>query len=210
MNSLSVFGASGHAKVVLEIIELNGIQIDQIYDEDPSKDKIMNFPINHNLAKINSNTFVAIGNNIIRKTIVEKYSLTGPYIKHPSVNLSKHSQVGEGTVLMAGVSINPDCRIGIHCILNTNCSVDHDCIVEDYVHISPNVSLAGNVKIGEGTHVGIGATIIQGLNVGRNCIIGAGAVIINDIPDNSVVVGNPGRVIKKLNSKKENKQEDER
>ena len=197
MNKISVFGASGHAKVILEIIELNKISIENVFDADHAKTTLLNYSVNHDLKQVNSNTFVAIGNNSIRKRIVEQYDLTPDSLIHPSAIISKYVGMGIGSVVMAGVSINADSKIGDHCILNTNCSVDHDCIIEDYVHISPNASLAGNVQIGEGTHVGIGSTIIQGIKVGRNCIIGAGTVIIKDVPDNSVVVGNPGKVIKK-------------
>ncbi|MGV6945623.1 acetyltransferase [Sphingobacterium kyonggiense] len=197
MNKISVFGASGHAKVILDIIELNKISIENVFDADHVKTSLLNYSVNHDLKQVKSNTFVAIGNNSIRKRIVEQYDLTPDSLIHPSAVISKYVGMGIGSVVMAGVSINADSKIGDHCILNTNCSVDHDCIIEDYVHISPNASLAGNVQIGEGTHVGIGSTIIQGIKVGRNCIIGAGTVIIKDVPDNSVVVGNPGKVIKK-------------
>lgn len=197
MNKISVFGASGHAKVILEIIELNNIIIENVFDADDSKTTLLNYSVNHDLKMVKSNTFVAIGNNSIRKKIVEQYGLTPDSLFHPSAVISKYVGIGIGSVVMAGVSINADSKIGNHCILNTNCSIDHDCMLEDYVHVSPNASLAGNVQIGEGTHVGIGATIIQGIKIGKNCVIGAGAVIIKDIPDNSLVVGNPGKVIKR-------------
>ena len=102
---------------------------------------------------------------------------------------SKATLILNGTVVMAGVSINADTRIGFHCIINTNASID-------YVYISPNAALAGNVLVKEGAHIGIGASIIQGVKIGRWSTIGAGAVIIDDIPDFAVVVGNPGKVIK--------------
>jgi acetyltransferase EpsM len=69
-------------------------------------------------------------------------------------------------------------------------------MLADYVRISPNSALAVSVSVGEGTHIGIGACVIQGIKIGKWTIIGAGAVIINDIPDNAVVVGNPGKIIK--------------
>jgi acetyltransferase EpsM len=97
---------------------------------------------------------------------------------------------------MANVSVNVHTTIGRHVILNTNCCVDHDCVLEDFVHISPHASLAGNVQVGEGTQIGIGASIKQNIRIGKWVMIGAGAVIIRDVPDYSVVVGNPGRIIK--------------
>ena len=74
--------------------------------------------------------------------------------------------------------------------------MDHDCSLEDFVHICPHATLCGNVSVGEGTQIGAGATVIQGIKIGKWCMIGAGAVIIEDVPDYSVVVGVPGKVIK--------------
>jgi len=62
------------------------------------------------------------------------------------------------------------------------------------------VSISGNVLIGEGTHVGTGAIILPNITIGKWCKIGAGAVVIKDIPDYSVVVGVPGKIIKTLES----------
>ena len=66
------------------------------------------------------------------------------------------------------------------------------------MHLSPGARLAGGVNVGEGTHIGLNASVIPNINIGKWCIIGAGAVIIRDVPDYSVVVGNPGKIIKTL------------
>jgi acetyltransferase EpsM len=66
------------------------------------------------------------------------------------------------------------------------------------VHISPNSTLCGNVKVGEGTHIGAGATILPNIEIGKWCKIGAGSVVTKKIPDYSVVVGIPGKIIKKV------------
>lgn len=197
-NKVSIIGASGHAKVVLEIIQKSGLLIDQIFDADNNRENFMGYKVNHDFSSIKTNTIVAIGNNKIRKSIVEQYQLQIDAIIHPASNISSYCNIGKGTVVMPGVSINADAVIGNHCILNTNCSIDHDCEIQDFVHISPNASLAGNVSVGEGTHIGIGACIIQGIKIGSNCIIGAGSVVIRDIPDNSMLVGNPGKIIKNI------------
>jgi acetyltransferase-like isoleucine patch superfamily enzyme len=52
------------------------------------------------------------------------------------------------------------------------------------------------MRKGELSFIGIDSTIIQGVKVGKNVTIGAGSVVIKDIPDNAVVVGNPGKIIK--------------
>lgn len=195
---LGLIGASGHGKVIAEIAEELHYEITGFSDQDESKSSVFEYPVNKELSKDTNRVVISIGNNSTRKRIAESNEDL-VYIKlvHPKTTVSKRAQIGDGTVVMAGVTVNSDSAIGKHCIVNTNASIDHDCQIADYVHVSPNAALAGNVSIGEGTHIGIGASIIQGISIGRWCTIGAGAVIIRDVPDGCTVVGNPGKVIKK-------------
>lgn len=197
-----LFGASGHGKVIAEIAESNAVVIDGFIDSDPSKINLLGYLVFHEVPTENIEVAISIGNNKIRQKIVSS-TTNFSYINliHPRSNISKRAVLGQGTVVMAGVTINADVQIGEHCIINTNASLDHDCVIEDFVHISPNVALAGNVVVGEGTHIGIGASVIQGIKIGKWCTIGAGAVIIKNIQDGSTVVGNPGRIINKHNDK---------
>lgn len=192
-----LFGASGHGKVIADIAAANDIKIKAFIDQDITKNECYGFPVFNNLPEDKEKLVISIGNNLTRKKISEQIkNLIGTLI-HPKSIVSDSVNIEEGTVVMGGVVINADTTIGKHCIINTNASVDHDCIIEDFVHISPNSALAGGVKVGEGSQIGIGASVIQGIKIGKWCVIGAGAVIIADIPDYSVVVGNPGRIIKK-------------
>lgn len=59
-------------------------------------------------------------------------------------------------------------------------------------------SRVGNIKIGSNVFVGAGAIILPGVKIGNNVIVGAGTVVTKDIPDDSLVVGNPARVIKSV------------
>jgi len=195
-----LYGASGHAKVIIESLEESEIHDITLIDNDSSKETILSYKVIHQLPEINheiDQVIISIGNNSIRKKIShlfnERIFATAIDI---NANISKRTKIGVGTVIMKGVSINSDVQIGTHCILNTNASIDHDCKIDNFVHISPNVGLAGNVTVGEGTHIGIGAAVIQGINIGKWATIGAGAVIIKDVPDYAVVVGNPGKIIK--------------
>ncbi|MCS3871079.1 acetyltransferase EpsM [Chryseobacterium ginsenosidimutans] len=193
-----LFGASGHGKVVADIAIENGIEITAFIDHDVNKTECYGFPVIHNIIDKEKPLIITIGDNLARKKIAEKIANKVEKLIHPKSIISHTSKIGKGTVVMGGVTINADGFIGEHCIINTNSSIDHECHIEDFVHISPNVALAGNIYIGEGSHIGIGAAIIQNINIGKWCVIGAGAVILKDVPDYSVVVGNPGRIIKKI------------
>jgi acetyltransferase EpsM len=194
-----LYGASGHAKVILDILSSNNIKIQAIVDDNPIHSKISNIPVvNTKEFMINSEHrfIVSIGNNFTRKKIVNQNCFQFYNAVDASAIVSKFACIDDGTVVMPNAVINSGVKIGKHCIINSASVIEHDCMLADYVHISPNAALAGSVSVGEGTHIGIGACVIQGIKIGKWTIIGAGAVIINDIPDNAVVVGNPGKIIK--------------
>jgi sugar O-acyltransferase (sialic acid O-acetyltransferase NeuD family) len=193
-----LFGASGHGKVIADIALSHNIIIKAFIDQDIKKKICYGIPVLHSLPQDDIPLIISIGDCLTRKKIsIELRNRFFGKLVHKHAVLSSTVSVNFGTVVMPGVCVNADTYIGRHVIINTNSSVDHECHIEDFVHISPNVALAGNVYIGEGTHIGIGTCVIQGVKIGKWCVIGAGTVIINDIPDYSVVVGNPGRIIKK-------------
>lgn len=198
-NKIILYGASGHAKVIIDILKSCSISIDAIIDDNPKKDIILGISIiktiNFDLKNL-KNCIISIGNNKVRKILSNKLEVNFLNAIHPSAIISKFATIEQGTVVMAGVIINPEVIIKKHCIINTGAIIEHDCVIENFAHISPGVSLAGSVVVGEGAHVGIGATIIQGITVGKWATVGAGAIIIKDVPDYAVVVGNPGKIIK--------------
>lgn len=194
-----LFGASGHCKVIIDIVEEScDFQIQGIIDDCPKFDTIFNFPV-YNAKTIKNfedkELIIAVGDNEIRKKIVARIPAIYVTAIHPKSIVSIHACIKEGVVVMPGAILNPDCTIGKHCIINSGAVIEHDCSIGDFVHISPNVSLAGGIQVGEGTHIGIGATVIQGIKIGKWVTIGAGSVVLKDIPDYATVVGNPGKII---------------
>jgi sugar O-acyltransferase (sialic acid O-acetyltransferase NeuD family) len=193
-----VIGASGHAKVILDILYESRIVTTNIYDDDSSIKSLNGFRVESPIPILPSNSecIFAIGNNKIRKFLVDKLSPEKPVrLLHPNAVLSSTVSVGLGSVVMASATISIDSIIGNYCIINTSSSIDHDCKIEDYVHISPGAVLCGGVTVNEGTHVGANSVIIQNRTIGRWVTIGAGAVIIKNVPDYAIVVGNPGKII---------------
>lgn len=102
-------------------------------------------------------------------------------------NIGMGAQIGKGTVLGYG-------GIGI--------VIHHRAVIGENVIISQNVTIGGTSKkydvpiIGNNCQISAGAVILGPVKIGDNCIIGANAVVLTDIPDNSVVVGIPAKIIK--------------
>lgn len=193
-----LFGASGHAKVIIDILTACDEKIDGLIDDNENITSLMDYPVYHGMYDL-SPILISIGNNLIRKKVSEK--LTGVIGKaiHPSAIISTYSTIDLGTVVMPGAIINSDSHIGKHCIINTGASIDHECIIDDYVHISPHATLCGNVSVGEGSWIGAGAVIIQGVKIGKWSQIGAGSVVTKDIPDNVLAYGNNCKIIRNIN-----------
>lgn len=194
-----LYGASGHAKVVIESITASGEKIVAIFDDNEAIKKILTYNV---LGKYDDQTFpdqqliISVGANSTRKKIAQRLKCKFGKSIHPSAWISPTAILEEGTVVMGGAVLNADVRVGKHVIVNTSCSIDHDSQVDDFVHVSPGATLCGGVTVGEGTHIGAGATVIQNIRIGKWVIIGAGSVVVDDIPDYAVVRGVPGRIIK--------------
>ncbi|MCF6095704.1 acetyltransferase [Thermovorax subterraneus] len=203
-----VIGAGGHAKVVAATLIEAGFKVAFFLDEDEKKwgGKIFDIPIvgpgelvKKKCKKLKS--VVAIGDNLLREKVVNKYSGYFDWMSviHPRAYVHPSVRIGEGTVVFAGAIIQPDTVIGEHVIINTGATIDHDCVVGDFVHIAPGTNLAGGVTVEKGAFLGIGTKVIPGVKIGMWSKIGAGSVVIKDIESNVTAVGVPAKVIKKLN-----------
>lgn len=200
--NIVIYGASGHGKVISDII-IENKEFNLLGFCDDNKN-LIGTEINNILVQsphhieISTEIIIGIGDNQIRKGIftnLTKKDFTFASAIHSSCIKSQSIKIGSGTVVMAGSVINSSCKIGNNCIVNSSASIDHDCIIKDHSHIAPNATLCGGCLIGEGTFIGASSTIIQGIEIGNNVIVGAGAVVTKNIPDNTTVVGIPAKKI---------------
>ncbi|MCR5152245.1 MAG: acetyltransferase [Prevotella sp.] len=190
-----LYGASGHAKVITDIIEALGDHVDGFIDDNEALSELLGIPVTHGYEGQNP-LIISIGSNKIRRMIAERLNARYVTAIHPQAIISPRATVGEGSVVMQGAILQSCVSVGKHCIINTGASVDHDCQVGDYVHVSPHATLCGNVTVGEGTWIGAGTTVIQGVRIGRWCVVGAGSVVTKDIPDGYLAAGNRCRLVK--------------
>lgn len=190
-----LYGASGHAKVIIDILCANDETIEALFDDNERINHLHDYPVLHS-SEVRGPLIISIGNNKIRRMIAEKINVDFGRTFHPSSIISERAKIEVGTVVMQGAIVQSDVHIGKHCIINTGASVDHDCKIGNYAHISPHATLCGNVTVGEGTWIGAGAVVIPGVEIGKWCTIGAGSVVTKNLPDHVLAVGNRCKIIK--------------
>ncbi len=200
MATINIFGASGHGRVILDILRAAGHTPGMFYDDAPRTDRLDGVPVARAAAGgVCGPLVVAVGSNSARRAIAARMAGAGfATLVHPSAIVSPTARLGQGTVVMQGAIVQAAAETGEHCIINTGASVDHECRLGDYVHISPHATLCGGVEVGSDTWIGAAAVVIPGIRIGRGCVIGAGSVVVRDIPDGSKAYGNPCRVVERL------------
>jgi sugar O-acyltransferase (sialic acid O-acetyltransferase NeuD family) len=122
------------------------------------------------------------------KSVVSKTAITGSF----------NTVIEDGCTIMDHVILSNNVKIGFGSLLNVFTFVAHDARVGKFADIAPRVTISGNCVIDDYVTIGTNAVILPKVNIGRNVIIGAGSIVKNNIPSNSLVIGSPGKVIKKL------------
>jgi sugar O-acyltransferase (sialic acid O-acetyltransferase NeuD family) len=145
---------------------------------------------------------IANGNPIARAKILDKLVLSGfkghlSSIISPQASVSPFAYVEFGTVVCPGVIIATNARIDSNCVINCNSIIGHDVVIGANTVISSQVNLGGNVKIGNHSFIGMGSLVRERVEIGNSSIIGMGSAVHRDVPEKTLAMGNPARVIGK-------------
>jgi UDP-N-acetylbacillosamine N-acetyltransferase len=203
---LYILGYAGHAFVVIEAAVESGWNVKGYFDFEPALNNPFKLPYMGFEKKVvlksivsGHSVFPAIGNNFIRRKLIElleSEKISQAIISEPSARISKSVTIGLSTLVSANASINAMAQIGKACIINTGSIVEHECKLDDFVHIAPGSVLAGNVRIGDNSFIGANSVLKENISIGKNVVIGAGSVVLKDVADNETWIGNPAKRIK--------------
>jgi sugar O-acyltransferase (sialic acid O-acetyltransferase NeuD family) len=215
MSHLYIYCAGGLGKEVLDIVmKINTIEnrwstFNFIDDFHPSNTDIggigvlsFNQLIEMNTQNRDFSLVIAHGDPHARKSILEKLKVNNldsflTSIISTEARVSHNAYIGRGTIICPGAHISVDVRIDDNCVINCNSIIGHDVTIDQNSVISSQVNLGGNVQISKNAFVGMGALIRERVKVGSNSIVGMGSSVHKDVPENTLCVGNPARVIQK-------------
>lgn len=207
---LLIVGAGGFARETAEAVravnaERSTWDLLGLLDDDPSlldrdvgglrvlggSDSVERFP--------HAALAVCVGNPAeytARRRIVHRLELDAgrwATIVHPTTVLPARTEVGPGTVVLAGVVATTDVVLGAHVAVMPGAILTHDDVVGDYATLGSGIRLGGGVRVGEGAYLGAGALVRERVRIGRWALVGIGAVVLEDVPAGEVWAGVPAR-----------------
>lgn len=194
-----VIGAGGHAVVVVATLQAAGESVRVVLDDNPREwgGDVLGVPVTGpvlaSAVQPAEVAVIGVGSNKVRRDLARRLPLTWGVAIHPSAIVHPTVEIGEGTVIFAGVILQPRTRIGSHVIVNTAASVDHDGLLENFAHVAPGARLAGHVTIREGALLGVGSAAIPGTTVGAWAVVGAGGAVVADVAPGATALGVPAR-----------------
>ncbi len=211
MKNILIYGASGHAEMIVDVIQKNNnFRMKGFIDSFKSINQVVYGhtiigDLNHLPKLIDElnieGIVIGIGENSTREEAYHKIKNIVPDLEfitivHPTATLALDVLIPKGTVIMANVVVNANAKVGEFCILNTSSTLGHDCKMSNFSSLASGVTIGGNVHIGFCSAICIGAVIIQNLTIGDHTVIGAGSLVLKSIPNNKTAYGTPIHTIK--------------
>jgi sugar O-acyltransferase (sialic acid O-acetyltransferase NeuD family) len=197
-----LIGSGGHARSCIDVVEqVNEYKIHGLVGlADEVGHELMGYPVlsdDSGLQELRAECNLAlitvghIGSAALRIRLFEQAESLGfvlPTIISPKAYVSRHAELGMGTVVMHGAVVNAGSRLGKNCIVNSMALIEHDVSVGDHCHVSTGSILNGGCSLGDGGFVGSRSALKEEVTLGANCLVGMGVVIRHDHPAESRIL----------------------
>jgi sugar O-acyltransferase (sialic acid O-acetyltransferase NeuD family) len=209
-----LWGSSGHAKVLSDLISLLGGNVVALFDNDPQAITVLpEVPLFIGIDGFlrwrgtedsqNIHGLAAIGGERGRdrmnvQKLFREHGINIGSLVHPHSSVYPSSTHGVGSQILAQAVVAADAHMGEACIINHCANVDHECILGDGVHLAPAATLCGCVTLGNNVMIGAGAVVLPRLSIGDDTIVGAGSVVTRNLPSGVVAIGSPAKIIKRI------------
>jgi UDP-3-O-[3-hydroxymyristoyl] glucosamine N-acyltransferase len=141
---------------------------------------------------------VANGDPAVKARLVKKIQQAGGSllsVVHPTCYVATSATVGEGAILCPFAFVGPYAVLAPHVTLNINAGCGHNARIGSYTVLSPYASAAGAANLGEGVFLGSYAFVAPEKIIGNHSKLSAGAFALADVPEYSLALGNPARVL---------------
>ena len=207
MKPLILIGGGGHCKSVIEAAESIGREIMGILDlPEYIGSNCLGYKIIGNdddIPKYVDDCEFIITLGFIKNPmprirlhrLVEKSGGKFATIIASTAHVSKHAEIGDGSVILHHATVNAGAKIGHGCIINTAANIEHDVTVGDYCHVSTGAMVNGNCQIGNSCFIGSGVVVVNGISIVNECIVGAGSLVSRNIEMSGTYIGTPIRRI---------------
>lgn len=215
MKKLIIFGGSGIGMIAASVAEAtNEYQVvgflNDVIETGTSIGKYTQFPVvgttedyKKYITDENTYFFIAyVGLGEEKATFEKIDNLDIPRKRfanliHPTAIIPEgYCKIGQGVLCAPLCQLSPDTTLSDNCMLLANSFVGHDSFLDRFAHVATNGVVGANVHVGRAVHVGSNATTREKITIGDFSLIGAGSVVLNDVHKNTIVVGNPAKLLK--------------
>lgn len=211
MRNIILIGGGGHCRSVIDVIEQQGTyKIAGIVDiASKIGSEVLGYRVIAKdeelplLVKEYEDFCITIGHTTNRSLRKELYLvLMGlnanlPVIKSPHAYVAKSALIKAGSVIMHHSIVNSNTHLGVCTIANTGCIIEHDVEIGNHCHIGPGTILNGGCTVEDDCFVGSNSVLLPGITMKKNSIVAAGSVIRENVEQDSMYAGNPGKLKKR-------------
>lgn len=201
MDEIILVGSGGHARSCIDVLEMAGqFKVAGLVEKDERSNlENLGYPVigtDRNLQTLRkkySQVLITVGQIKSAETrvklfqILQKMNYTFPVIVSPNAYVSKHAQIGNGTIVMHDAIVNTNAKIGKNCIINNKTLIEHDAVIGDHCHIATGAIVNGKVTVESESFIGSGVVIKQSVSIGYKCVIGAGVTLKSDVESNQII-----------------------